>query len=132
MTNTSEERLATADFVLAGNEAEKRDLAAKASAPESQNGSPGTLLAPELVQDMRNRWGNIQAGFVDEPRAAVKQADEMVALAMKRLAEGFAEQRNTLEQQWSRGGDVSTEDLRMALKKYRSFFDRLLAVQAAE
>jgi hypothetical protein len=52
----------------------------------------------------------------------------LVASTIQRLAEGFAEARAKLETQWARGGDVSTEDLRVALRRYRSFFDRLLAV----
>jgi len=70
----------------------------------------------------------VQTGFVDEPRAAVEQADALVAEVMKRLADSFATERQALEQQWSRGDDVSTEELRLALRRYRSFFDRLLSV----
>ena len=70
----------------------------------------------------------MQTGFVDEPRAAVEQADALVAEVMKRLADSFATERQALEQQWSRGDDVSTEELRLALRRYRSFFDRLLSV----
>ena len=70
---------------------------------------------------------HIQTGFVDEPRQTVEQADELVAQVMQRLAEGFAAERERLEQQWGRGEDVSTEDLRIALQRYRSFFQRLLA-----
>ena len=76
----------------------------------------------------RSRWEAIQTGFVDEPRAAVEQGDALVAEVMKRLAQMFADERTALEQQWGRGDDVSTEDLRIALKRYRSFFERLLAV----
>src|SRR5690348_12463375 len=86
------------------------------------------LLAGDVVNELRNRWTDIQAGFVDEPRRAVEQADSLVAEAIKRLAETFANERNTLEGQWDRGGDVSTEDLRQALQRYRSFFSRLLSV----
>ena len=75
----------------------------------------------------RRRWEGIQAGFVDEPRAAVEQADALVAELMRRLAETFSNERKSLEGQWDRGEDVSTEDLRVALTRYRSFFDRLLA-----
>jgi hypothetical protein len=78
------------------------------------------------VTDLRGRWGNVQASFVDEPRKAVQEADNLVASVMKRLAEGFAKERSTLEQQWDSGDNVSTEDLRVALQRYRSFFDRLL------
>ena len=86
------------------------------------------LLAGDVVNELRNRWTDIQAGFVDEPRRAVEQADSLVAEAIKRLAETFANERNTLEGQWDRGSDVSTEDLRQALQRYRSFFSRLLSV----
>jgi hypothetical protein len=86
------------------------------------------LLAGDVVNELRTRWTDIQAGFVDEPRRAVEQADALVAEAIKRLAETFANERNQLEGQWDRGGDVSTEDLRQALQRYRSFFSRLLSV----
>lgn len=68
----------------------------------------------------------MQSAFVDEPRKAVEEGDKLVATVMRRLAEGFANERSNLENQWARGGDVSTEDLRLALRRYRSFFDRLL------
>ena len=86
------------------------------------------LLLPEEAKDLRARWDAIQVSFVDEPRRAVEQADGLVALAMKRLAEMFAAERAKLEGQWERGEDVSTEDLRLALRRYRSFFGRLLSV----
>jgi len=69
----------------------------------------------------------IQTGFVDQPRRTVEQADELVAEVMQRLADGFAAERERLEEQWGRGEDVSTEDLRIALQRYRSFFQRLLS-----
>ena len=86
------------------------------------------LFSPEEAKDFRARWDTIQVGFVDEPRQAVQQADSLVAGAMKRLAEMFAAERAKLEGQWDRGDDVSTEDLRLALRRYRSFFGRLLSV----
>ena len=64
---------------------------------------------------------------MDEPRRAVEEADELVAQLMQRLAEGFAAERERLEQQWGRGEDISTEDLRVALQRYRAFFQRLLS-----
>jgi hypothetical protein len=87
-----------------------------------------TLFPGNQAQDFRSRWETIQTGFVDEPRQAVEQADSLVAETIKRLAEIFAEERSKLEAEWGRGGDVSTEDLRLALRRYRSFFDRLLSV----
>jgi len=87
-----------------------------------------TLFPEEETKDFRTRWTDIQTGFVDEPRRAVEQADALVAEVIKRLANSFAEERSKLEGQWGRGDDVSTEDLRVALRRYRSFFDRLLNV----
>jgi hypothetical protein len=86
------------------------------------------LFSAEESNGFHARWDAIQVSFVDEPREAVQQADGLVASAMKRLAEIFAEERGRLDQQWDRGGDVSTEDLRIALRRYRSFFGRLLSV----
>ena len=97
------------------------------SQTEQHDGSTQLFPSNEL-QDLRTRWKDIQTGFVDEPRKAVEQADGLVASAMKRLAEVFAQERSGLEQQWDRGDNVSTEDLRVALQRYRSFFDRLLSV----
>jgi hypothetical protein len=89
---------------------------------------PAPLFSSEEAKDFRARWDAIQASFVDEPRQVVEQADTLVALAMKRLAEMFAAERTKLEGQWDRGDNVSTEDLRLALRRYRSFFGRLLSV----
>ncbi len=84
------------------------------------------LFSESDMGDLRGRWSNVQTGFVDEPRRAVEEADKLVATVMQRLAEGFANERSNLEKQWDRGDNISTEDLRVALQRYRSFFDRLL------
>jgi hypothetical protein len=89
---------------------------------------PAQLLAPEELESIVSRWRDIQAGFVDEPRRAVKDADALVADLMQRLARMFATERENLESRWMTGDDVSTEDLRQGLRRYRSFFERLLAV----
>jgi hypothetical protein len=86
------------------------------------------LFSAEEAKDFRGRWDAIQVNFVDEPRQVVEQADGLVAVAMKRLAEMFAAERARLESQWDRGENVSTEDLRLALQRYRSFFGRILSV----
>jgi hypothetical protein len=86
------------------------------------------LFADHDAADMRNRWSDIQAAFIDEPRRAVEQADSLVADVMKRMVEGFANERGSLERHWDRGDKVTTEDLRVALTRYRSFFDRLLSL----
>jgi len=92
------------------------------------NGGSTPLFPSGELDGLRSRWKEIQTAFVDEPRKAVEQADGLVASAMKRLAEVFAQERSGLEQQWDRGDSVSTEDLRVALQRYRAFFDRLLSV----
>ena len=89
---------------------------------------PAPLFSESEVGDFRSRWSDIQSDFVDEPRRAVEDADHLVAALMKKLAEGFANERAGLEKQWDSGDDISTEDLRLALQRYRSFFDRLLKV----
>jgi hypothetical protein len=85
------------------------------------------LLGEQELDGYRTRWQSVQVRFVDEPRDTVKEADALVAELMQRLAQTFAEERSNLESQWERGSDVSTEDLRVAMQRYRSFFDRLLA-----
>jgi|SRR5436190_8997936 len=105
------------------------ERAAAGSAPADTNAPRDTpLLAADVVNQLRSQWTEIQAAFVDEPRRAVERADGLVADAVKRLAETFSNERAKLEGQWDRGDDVSTEDLRQALQRYRSFFSRLLSV----
>jgi hypothetical protein len=87
---------------------------------------PMPLFSESEMGDFRSQWSKVQTGFVDEPRRTVEEADGLVAAVMQRLAEGFANERLGLEKQWDRGENVSTEDLRIALQRYRSFFDRLL------
>jgi hypothetical protein len=96
---------------------------------------PGAVNAPrtmlfddQAAADFRTRWTDIQSAFVDSPRSAVERADTLVAETMKRMAESFSAERASLEAQWDRGDDVTTEDLRIALQRYRAFFDRLLNV----
>ena len=111
-----ENRLSTADLVAANG------------TPKAAQQPNVPLFAQNDTQDFRSRWEKIQIGFVDEPRTAVVQADELVANAIKRLAEVFASERQKLEGEWDKTDNVSTEDLRVALRRYRSFFDRLLSV----
>ena len=84
------------------------------------------LFSESEMEGFRSQWIKIQTCFVDEPRGTVKDADKLVVAVVQRLAEGFANERSGLEKQWDQGNDVSTEDLRVALQRYRSFFDRLL------
>ena len=102
-----------------------RMAATPAAVDESGHAS---LFHDDETTAFRSRWEAIQTGFVDEPRTAVEEADALVAQVVARLAEVFSEERSTLEQQWDKGDSISTEDLRLALRRYRSFFDRLLTV----
>jgi hypothetical protein len=86
----------------------------------------GQLFPDDELHNFRARWDQVQTSFVDEPRHAVEQADTLVANVVKRIAEQFSTERAQLEKQWDSGDNVSTEDLRQALRRYRSFFDRLL------
>jgi len=86
------------------------------------------LFTDSEMGEFRSRWTHVQTGFVDEPRRTVEDADKLVASVMQRLAEGFATERSGLEKQWDQGNDVSTEDLRVTLQRYRAFFDRLLTL----
>ena len=100
------------------------------SLEERRGGTPAdqSLLPKRHGDDMREHWKTIQASFVDEPRKAVQEADQLVKSAIQPMEEVFRNQRAQMEQQWSGGKDVSTEDLRLSLQRYRTFFDRLLSL----
>lgn len=102
------------------------DLARGDAVPGAGGDQSAALFPPEDARDFQARWDAIQVSFVDEPRRAVEQADSLVAEALKRQAEIFASARADLEAQWDRGDNVSTEDLRQALQRYRAFFARVL------
>jgi hypothetical protein len=78
------------------------------------------------IREFRSRWGNIQTAFVDEPRQAVREADQLVQSVIKTLADRFTHDREELVHQWDRGDNVSTEDLRISMQRYRTYLDRLL------
>jgi hypothetical protein len=97
--------------------------------PNQGNGEElAPLFSESSVRDLRSQWSALQTGFVDEPRRSVEQADQLVARVMKDLAETFSNERSKLEQQWDKGDRISTEDLRLVLRRYRSFFDRFLSI----
>jgi len=94
-----------------------------------EGGEGRTALFADQERDrLGEQWGAVQAAFVDDPRAAVERADALVVEVVQSLTTSFTDERSRLEQQWSQGEDVSTEELRQALHRYRSFFDRLLHV----
>jgi hypothetical protein len=107
----------------------------QAAAPESGHSKEArelerleALFLPDVADRYRTRWAEVQSGFVDDPRRAVTEGDELVAEVMKNLAESFAHERERLEDELSRTGEASTEALRVGLRRYRSFFDRLLSL----
>jgi len=106
-------------------------VVADISRKQTESGKPGEatpLFPEEQLRELQSQWNNIQTGFVDEPRSAVQRADTLVASTMQQLAEAFARERSQLEQQWSRGDCVSTEDLRVAFQRYRSCYRRILSM----
>jgi hypothetical protein len=125
--------LTTADLAAAADRREQQrpdeevaQLQSGAPVPaeaDPQNGERAPLFDSGNAQEFRSRWSIVQQGFVDDPAKAVREGDELVAQVIKSLAETFAQQRETLQ-----GEEGSTEDLRIALRRYRSFFDRLLSV----
>ena len=86
-----------------------------------------SLLPQEQNERFRSQWQELQAGFVDRPQESVEGADALVADVMQRVTASLTKERERLEGQWAQGDDVSTEDLRVALTRYRTFFDRLLS-----
>jgi|ERR1044071_2617301 hypothetical protein len=105
-----------------------RDDAQPADASPVTERDATALFEPHVLDQFKERWAEIQTGFVDEPRRAVQQADALVSDVIKRIADSFGRERADLERQWDRGDNVSTEDLRVALQRYRDFFSRLLTL----
>jgi hypothetical protein len=116
------ERLQTNDLVADSDAPVARD-----DSEQQQNEDLEPLFDPGRAKELRDRWYALQARFVDDPRETVQDADSLVAELLQELARGFSDAREGLEQQWSSGGDASTEDLRVTLQRYRSFFERMLA-----
>jgi hypothetical protein len=141
MTDVSKDRaLTTADLAGAGSSLDVPEFPGpplrreyveepQVKTPAAAAASERTpLFAADETENLHSDWSAIQTAFVDEPRKCVEKADQLVARVVQRLAESFSQERSRLEGQWSKGEDVSTEDLRIALQRYRSFFDRLLSV----
>jgi hypothetical protein len=100
----------------------------ESSAQPSESSTEELLFATDELSGLRSRWDEVQSGFVDDPRESVQKADGLVSDVIDQLTTGFSEVRSRLEERWARGEEASTEDLRLALKRYRAFFERLLAV----
>jgi hypothetical protein len=115
----------------ASGEAARREESAESAERSQDQREPSaeqTLFANDQLADLRARWAGVQAAFVDDPKACVQKADGLVSDLVEQLTTGFAQARSRLEEQWGRGEDASTEDLRVTLMNYREFFERLLAV----
>jgi hypothetical protein len=106
----------------------QREIPRNAAHDVANDNERTALFEQSVLSEFNTRWTDIQTGFVDEPRRAVQQADALVQDVIKRIADSFGNERTQLEQQWDRGDQVSTEDLRVALQRYRSFFSRLLSL----
>jgi|RhiMethySRZTD1v2_1073278.scaffolds.fasta_scaffold730191_2 hypothetical protein len=98
--------------------------------PEPASGPPTSpsLFGDTDLSGLRSRWNDVQAAFVDSPKECVQRADSLVSEVVEQLTTGFSDARSRLEAQWAKGENASTEDLRVALKRYREFFQRLLSV----
>lgn len=125
-TALADKAISTADIAERGERQAPAEAQPSPAAAGEETSEP--LFPGSEAGELRSRWDSIQTAFVDEPRRSVEAADSLVASAMKRLAEIFADERQKLESQWDQGDDVSTEDLRVALRRYRSFFGRLLSM----
>jgi hypothetical protein len=117
-----EKSFGTADFVAAA------DAPQGEQARDLKDEQLAALFPQETAEAFRSDWDAVQIGFVDDPRKAVQQADELVAKVMKSLAESFANQRASIEADVGRNEQADTENLRVALRRYRSFFERLLSI----
>jgi hypothetical protein len=102
--------------------------AAEHASAEPESSAEEWLFADDDLAELRGRWGAVQAAFVDDPKDCVQKADVLVSDLVEQLTTGFSHARSRLEEQWARGEEASTEDLRVALMHYREFFERLLAV----
>jgi hypothetical protein len=131
-TLTTADLAAAAEMPMAqpvvGRNLETPAIAIATSGGNKEGGDLAPLFMPNVATDFRSRWDGVQSSFVDDPRQAVRQADELVAQVMKSLAETFSGERAKLEGQVDATDKASTEDLRVALRRYRSFFERLLSL----
>lgn len=134
-TDTGEERMRNEQIIEEGRQQsreEARELKQehRSEMREASNEEDfAALFENDEAEGFRTHWLEIQSRFVDDPSVAVKDADDLVADVIKNITRNFADKRMALESQW-KSGDVSTEDLRVAMKRYRSFFNRLLTLQS--
>jgi hypothetical protein len=137
--NEDRERQMDMDVEETSEERMRQEQIAEDRAKEARENQTPTNTIPETLESLfeenaarkfRTRWMAIQSKFVDDPRESVKQADDLVADIIKNVTMSFADRRITLEKQWNSGENISTEDMRLALKRYRAFFERLLTLES--
>jgi hypothetical protein len=127
-TEAGDRPLRTADLAAAASRSAVREELVEDRQVQDRDERLAPLFSADVAEDYRARWTAVQGSFVDDPRAAVQQGDELVAQVMKSLAESFAAERDELEGQLGESSEASTETLRVALRRYRSFFERLLSL----
>jgi len=122
-----ERRDSEVDTAATGHNDRVSEDASTQGAMRSPSRDTDTPYLPHQTSAQANeKWQRIQAEFVDDPRKSVAGAHELVGEVVQRIVDAFAQERSELERQWSKGDDVSTEDLRVCLQRYRAFFSRLL------
>jgi hypothetical protein len=98
-----------------------------AAAHDTDEDGNAALVSADRAESYGSRWNSVKGEFVDEPRRAVADADALVGELLDELQELFKAQRSDIERGLD-ADETSTEDLRLALRRYRSFFDRLLSI----
>jgi hypothetical protein len=124
---TSNEEIQSEDMATTPQPSAPVSMSDRGEQTTEDEGLREPLLPADRTAGYRGRWDDIQSRFVDDPRSSVEQADTLVLEVVQDLQTTFGSERNSLEAQWQSGEDVQTEDLRVALRRYRSFFDRLLS-----
>jgi hypothetical protein len=113
------------------NNFEGGDVKTRPIITPSRSEEDTSYIQNDAKAEMNTRWQEVQTEFVDDPRKSVAHAHQLVSDAVQRIVDTFTDERNQLERQWSEGEDVSTEDLRVCLQRYREFFTRLLPIENA-
>lgn len=112
----------------APNDMEQRSMPQQRVPGRSEDESLEPLFSHDSARNFRASWDAVQIGFVDDPKQAVRQADQLVRQVLDDLSQTFSSERNALDGGTDAGDQVSTENLRLALRRYRSFFQRLLSL----
>ena len=120
----------TADQPAEGGKVVVESAAENQARKDPRGGDLAPLFDTDATEKFRARWLAIQSKFVDDPGDSVKQADQLVDDLLQNMMRSFADRRGSLEKQWNGGAKASTEDLRIALQQYRSFFERLLTIES--